>query len=230
MVDNIFSSLGIALAETGIAWFWSDRAVKKLFDISGLHYLKLAKMKNHGVMIIGLHFMSLELSGRIIGMCQPIVGVYRPHNNDLIEWVQNKGRMRSNKNMIDRRNLRGVVRSLENKEFIWFAPDHDYGPRGSIFAPFFAVEHAATTNGTFVISKLTKPTMLAISLIRQSGNKRYQLIISPELKDYPYNDKMSAAIYMNKVIEEQILLAPEQYLWLHRRFKTRPPGEDYPYA
>lgn len=131
---------------------------------------------------------------------------------------------------MDRRNLLGIVRALKRKEFLWFAPDQDYGPRGSVFAPFFSVKHAATTSGTFVISKLTRPTMLTISLIRQDGDRKYQLIINPELEDYPYSDKMSAAIYMNKVIERQILLAPEQYLWLHRRFKTRPPGEDYPYT
>lgn len=225
MIAGNFASLGMALAETGIAWFWSDSAVKKLFEVSGLHHLQSAMQQKRGVMVIGVHFMSLELGGRISGLCQPMMAMYRPHNNRAMEWAQTKGRMRSNKAMIDRRDLRGMVHALKKGESVWFAPDQDYGPKGSVFAPLFAVEKAATTNGTFVLSRLANPAMLTIALIRNPDNYGYQLIIDPQLENYPHNDEAAAAAYMNKVIESQILRAPEQYLWLHRRFKTRPPGE-----
>lgn len=225
MIAGNFASLGMALAETGIAWFWSDRRVKQLFHVSGLGNLQTAQNHNRGVMVIGVHFMSLELGGRITGLCQPMMAMYRPHNNRAMEWAQTKGRMRSNKAMIDRKDLRGMVHALKQGEAVWFAPDQDYGPKGSTFAPLFAVEKAATTNGTFVLSRLAKPAMLTIVLIRNPSNDGYQLIIDRELENYPHNDETAAAAYMNKVIETQILRAPEQYLWLHRRFKTRPPGE-----
>lgn len=225
MIAGNFASLGMALAETGIAWFWSDRAVRKLFEVSGLQHLQSAMEQKRGVMVIGVHFMSLELGGRISGLCQPMMAMYRPHNNRAMEWAQTKGRMRSNKAMIDRRDLRGMVHALKKGESVWFAPDQDYGPKGSVFAPLFAVEKAATTNGTFVLSRLANPAMLTIALIRNPNNYGYQLIIDPELENYPHTDEAAAAAYMNKVIESQILRAPEQYLWLHRRFKTRPPGE-----
>lgn len=225
MIAGNFASLGMALAETGIAWFWSDRAVKKLFEVSGLQHLQSAMEQKRGVMVIGVHFMSLELGGRISGLCQPMMAMYRPHNNRAMEWAQTKGRMRSNKAMIDRRDLRGMVHALKKGESVWFAPDQDYGPKGSVFAPLFAVEKAATTNGTFVLSRLANPAMLTIALIRNPDNYGYQLIIDPALENYPHTDEAAAAAYMNKVIESQILRAPEQYLWLHRRFKTRPPGE-----
>lgn len=225
MIAGNFASLGMALAETGIAWFWSDRAVRKLFEVSGMQHLQTAMEQKRGVMVIGVHFMSLELGGRISGLCQPMMAMYRPHNNRAMEWAQTKGRMRSNKAMIDRRDLRGMVHALKKGESVWFAPDQDYGPKGSVFAPLFAVEKAATTNGTFVLSRLANPAMLTIALIRNPDNYGYQLIIDPELKNYPHSDEAAAAAYMNKVIESQILRAPEQYLWLHRRFKTRPPGE-----
>jgi len=225
MIAGNFASLGMALAETGIAWFWSDRAVRKLFEVSGLQHLQSAMEQKRGVMVIGVHFMSLELGGRISGLCQPMMAMYRPHNNRAMEWAQTKGRMRSNKAMIDRRDLRGMVHALKKGESVWFAPDQDYGPKGSVFAPLFAVEKAATTNGTFVLSRLANPAMLTIALIRNPDNYGYQLIIDPALENYPHTDEAAAAAYMNKVIESQILRAPEQYLWLHRRFKTRPPGE-----
>jgi len=228
IADN-FKSLGMALAETGIAWFWPDARVRRYFQVVGLQNLKNAQKNHRGVMVIGVHFMSLELCVRITGLCQPMMAMYRPHNNQAMEWVQTKGRMRSNKAMIDRRDLRGMVQALKQGEAVGFAPDHDYGPKGSVFAPFFAVEKAATTNGTFVLSRLAKPAMLTIVLIRNADRSGYQLIIQPELQDYPYEDEAAAAAYMNKVIEKEILRAPEQYLWLHRRFKTRPPCEASPY-
>ncbi|MFH8132602.1 kdo(2)-lipid IV(A) palmitoleoyltransferase [Pantoea osteomyelitidis] len=225
IVAENFASLGMALAETGIAWFWSDQRVKRLFQVKGIANLELAQNHKRGVMVIGVHFMSLELGGRITGLCQPMMAMYRPHNNRAMEWAQTKGRMRSNKAMIDRKDLRGMVQALKQGEAVWFAPDQDYGPKGSIFAPLFAVDKAATTNGTYVLSKLAKPAMLTIVLIRNRSKDGYQLIIEPELEGYPYDDESAAAAYMNKVIETEILRAPEQYLWLHRRFKTRPPGE-----
>lgn len=225
LVTDNFVSLGMALMETGMAWFWSERRLRRWFDVDGLANLKAAQKDKRGVLVIGVHFMSLELGGRIMGMCQPMMAVYRPHNNPLMEWVQTRGRMRSNKGMIDRRRLREMVSALKQGEAVWFAPDQDYCPKGSRFAPFFAVPSAATTNGTFVLSRLSGASMLTISMIRKADFSGYRLIIAPELQDYPYDDEAQAAVWMNRIIEQEIMRAPEQYLWVHRRFKTRPVGE-----
>lgn len=103
----------MALLETGMAWFWPDERVRKWFDVEGLDNLKRAQMQNRGVMVVGVHFMSLELGGRVMGLCQPMMATYRPHNSALMEWVQTRGRMRSNKAMISRNNLRGMVGALK---------------------------------------------------------------------------------------------------------------------
>jgi KDO2-lipid IV(A) palmitoleoyltransferase len=229
VTDN-FTSLGIGLLETGMAWFWSDARIKKWFDVSGIENLNAALAENRGVMVIGVHFMSLELGGRVMGLCRPMMAMYRKHNNKVMEYVQTRGRSRSNKAMIDRRNLRGMVHALKAGEAVWFAPDQDFGPKGSSFAPFFAVKKAATTNGTFTIAKLAKPILLTTVLIRKPDGSGYHLIIQPGLKDYPYDNEQAAAEFINSVIEKEILRAPEQYLWLHRRFKTRPVGDTSLYA
>ena len=225
LVDENFRSLGMGLLETGMAWFWPDSRVRKWFDVEGLDNLKRAQLQNRGVMVVGVHFMSLELGGRVMGLCQPMMATYRPHNSPLMEWVQTRGRLRSNKAMIDRRNLSGLVHALKAGEAVWFAPDQDYGPKGSVFAPFFSVPQAATTNGTYVLSRLSGAKMLSISMVRKMDRKGYTLHISDVLNDYPGEDKQDAASYINRVIEKEILRAPEQYLWVHRRFKTRPLGE-----
>jgi KDO2-lipid IV(A) palmitoleoyltransferase len=219
-----FESLGMGLMETGMAWFWPDRRVKRWFSVSGLEHLKAAQQNNRGVLVIGVHFMSLELGGRAMGLCQPMMAMYRPHNNKAMEWAQTKGRMRSNKAMLDRKDLRGMVNALKRGEAVWFAPDQDYGPRGSVFAPLFAVDQAATTSGTYMLMRLAKPALLPVVLIRRPNGRGYDLLIQPALEDYPISDELAAAAYMNKVVEKEIMRAPEQYLWLHRRFKTRPAG------
>lgn len=223
IVSN-FESLGMGLLETGMAWFWSDARVKRWFDVSGLHNLKKAQENNQGVLVIGVHFMSLELGGRAMGLCQPMMAMYRPHNNKAMEFVQTWGRMRSNKAMLDRKDLRGMVHALKKGEAVWFAPDQDYGPRGSVFAPLFAVDKAATTSGTYMLARLAKPSLVTVVLVRKPAAKGYDLVIQPALQDYPIDDEMAAAAYMNRVIEAEIMRAPDQYLWLHRRFKTRPAG------
>ncbi len=113
LIAENFKSIGMALLETGMAWFWPDERVRKWFDVEGLDNLKRAQAQNRGVMVVGVHFMSLELGGRVMGLCQPMMATYRPHNSALMEWVQTRGRMRSNKAMISRNNLRGMVGALK---------------------------------------------------------------------------------------------------------------------
>ena len=225
LLEQNFVSLGMGLIETGMAWFWSDARVKKWFDVEGYANLTNALAENRGVMVVGVHLMSLELGGRAMGLCRPMMATYRRHNSPLMEWVQTRGRLRSNKAMIDRRNLRGLVQALKAGEAVWFAPDQDYGPKGSTFAPFFSVPQAATTNGTRVLSRLSGAGLLTITMVRKANRRGYSLHISESITDYPKEDELAAASYMNRVIEKEILRAPEQYLWVHRRFKTRPLGE-----
>lgn len=225
-VQANFESLGMGLMETGMAWFWSDTRVRRWFDVSGLENLARAQLGGRGALMIGVHFLPLELGGRAMGLCQPMMATYRPHNNKAMEWMQTTGRMRSNKEMIDRKDLRGLVRALKHGEAVWLAPDQDYGRSGSVFAPLFAVEQAATTSAPYMLARLANPAMLPVVLIRRPHAAGYDLLIQPMLENYPRDDEMAAAAFMNKVVEKEIMRAPEQYMWLHRRFKTRPSGQN----
>ncbi len=220
-----FESVGMGLFETGMGWFWPDWRVERWFNVSGLENISLAHAKKQGVLLIGLHFLSLELGARIFGIHNPGIGVYRPNNNKLLDWLQTWGRLRSNKSMIDRSDIKGMIRALKNGEIIWYAPDHDYGPKSSVFAPLFAMEQAATTSGTHMLVRLAKPAVIPFVPRRLPGGKGYELIIMPDEQHLPLESDVATATYMNKVLEQAILLAPDQYMWLHRRFKTRPPGQ-----
>ncbi|XPE60231.1 hypothetical protein ACNKHT_15455 [Shigella flexneri] len=114
MIAENFRSLGMALVETGMAWFWPDSRVRKWFDVEGLDNLNAhqRKSRRNGCR---RPFMSLELGGRVMGLCAAMMATYRPHNNQLMEWVQTRGRMRSNKAMIGRNRFARHRRCTEER-------------------------------------------------------------------------------------------------------------------
>ncbi|WP_445493906.1 Kdo(2)-lipid IV(A) acyltransferase [Photorhabdus sp. SF281] len=220
-----FESVGMGIFETGIAWFWPDWRVERWFNVIGRENIQKIQAREQGIIVIGIHFLTLELGARILGLLNPGIGVYRPNDNPVMDWLQTWGRLRSNKYMLDRKDVKGMIRCLKNGEIVWYAPDHDYGPRNSVFAPLFAVEHAATTTGTSILARLADPAMIPFTPRRLPDGKGYELIIQPAVDGFPKDDEVKAAAFMNKVVEQEILQAPDQYMWLHRRFKTRPNGQ-----
>lgn len=225
LVNKNFESVGMGLFETGMAWFWPEWRVKRWFKVSGLENISMVQEKGQGILLIGIHFLTLELGARIFGIYNPGIGVYRPNDNPVMDWLQTWGRLRSNKFMIDRKDVKGMIRALKAGEIIWYAPDHDYGPRKSVFVPLFAVDKAATTTGTYILAKTSNPALIPFTPKRLPEGKGYELIISPPVADFPVDNDENTAKAMNKVVEQEILRAPDQYMWLHRRFKTRPEGD-----
>ncbi|AXF76151.1 LpxL/LpxP family Kdo(2)-lipid IV(A) lauroyl/palmitoleoyl acyltransferasee [Erwinia tracheiphila] len=225
MVKRNFESVGMGLFETGMAWFWPDWRINKWFEVRGLEHIAKAHQEGKGVLLIGMHFLTLELGARIFGIHNPGIGVYRPNDNALLDWLQTWGRMRSNKSMLDRKDLKGMIRALKNGDIIWYAPDHDYGPKSSVFAPLFAVDQAASTKGSYLLIRSGNPAVIPFVPRRLPYGQGYEMVILPEELSIPLTDETATATRMNKVVEHGVLMAPEQYMWLHRRFKTRPPGE-----
>jgi len=219
-------AVGMAIIETGMAWFWSDARIKKWSKIEGLNYLK--ENAQDGIIFVGVHFLTLELGARIVGLHHPGVGVYRPNDNPVLDWLQIKGRLRSNKDMLNRKDLRGMLKALRKGETIWYAPDHDYGRKNAVFVPFFAVKEAATTTGSYYLLK-SAPNCKVVPFapLRNKDGSGYTVSISPPVDFSDLSDETAIAERMNKVVEKEILKGVEQYMWLHRRFKTRP-TEDEP--
>ena len=224
MLIKNFESLGMGLMETDMAWFWPTHRVERWTETSGVNEVVELQEQKHGILLIGIHFLTLELGARMFGMFTPGIGVYRPNDNPLIDWLQTWGRLRSNKTMLDRKNLKGMVKSLKEGEILWYAPDHDYGRASSVFVPFFNVDNAATTTGTWMLARMSKATIVPFVPRRKPNGARYELIaLQPEATP-PLDSPETTARWKNKIIEQCILMAPEQYMWLHRRFKTRPEG------
>ena len=224
---TLFTMLLVMIAERlfklGEHWHLDHRLEVLFRRIRHFSMLRTLLM-TAGMMVIGVHFLTLEIGARMFGMQAPGIGVYRPNDNPVIDLIQTNGRMRSNKSMIDRKDLKGMIRALKSGEVAWYAPDHDYGPQSSVFVPFFAVEDAATTTGTWMLARMSKAAIVPFVPRRKPDGSGYQLImLEPELTP-PLDDAETTARWMNAIVEKCIMLAPEQYMWLHRRFKTRPQG------
>ncbi|UXI00019.1 LpxL/LpxP family Kdo(2)-lipid IV(A) lauroyl/palmitoleoyl acyltransferase [Photobacterium sp. TY1-4] len=220
-VDNT----GLAMFETGMAWFWPDIRVKRHVRYEGFEHLEALEKQGKGALMIAVHSLNLELGARAFGLKAPGVGVYRPNNNPCFDYFQFKGRVRSNNYMVDRKDVKGMLRALRHGERVWYAPDHDYGRRRSTFAPLFAVEKACTTTGTSLLADASDCAVVPFAMVRNTDSGQYTLKVFPPLDAFPHNDPDAAAAYVNKALERSIMEAPEQYMWLHRRFKTRPEGE-----
>ncbi|MDP8177219.1 LpxL/LpxP family Kdo(2)-lipid IV(A) lauroyl/palmitoleoyl acyltransferase [Pasteurella skyensis] len=227
LIEKNIESIGMAIIETGMAWFWSDQRILKWSKFEGIEHLKQAEKEQKGIILVGVHFLTLELGARIMGLHHQGIGVYRPNDNPLLDWIQFRGRVRSNKAMLNRNDLRGMIKALRQGEMIWYAPDHDYGRKASVFVPFFNVEKTATTTGTrMLLRSASNAVVIPFSPIRNQDGTGYTLMVSPPVDFSQCTNDIDTATLMNKVVKKEIMNAPEQYMWLHRRFKTRPNEDD----
>ena len=169
--------------------------------------------------------MPLEACCRVMALHQPSVGFYRPHNNPVMEYFQYHGRNRNNRYMIGKREVKALFKALADNECCLYLPDQDYGPKRSIFVPFFAVKETATTTGTLMFAEGSGAPMLIAFAYRDPDTQDYVVEIHDVLDGIPSGDAYADLTRLNQEIEKFIRRQPAQYLWAHRRFKTRPQGQ-----
>ena len=218
---------GMALLETGMGWWWPDWRIKMLGNFEGYEHIESILASGKGVLALAIHNMNLELACRIAGVRHPAVAFYRKHNNPLIEYIQYQGRSRSNKYMINKRNAKGLIEALNQQEVCFYLPDQDYGRGQSEFVPFFAVKDAASTKGTLLFAK--RANCEIVFIVSTRSKRGYEIKVVPGLNNFPSGDDKLDITRINKQVEELVELAPAQYLWMHKRFKTRPTDADPSY-
>ncbi len=227
IVKKNFENVGIAVFEMGIGWFWSTWRLKNIVKITGLEHLNEALNAKQGVLLLGAHFLSMEISARVGGFAHPSFGVNRKHTNPVLNYWANWGRMRSNKGMIDRSDIKGMLRALKKGEVIWYAPDHDYGRyASSVFVPFFDVKKTNTVSGASTLARIKNTCVIPVFIKRLPGIEGYELTYLPKLENFPTKDIVADTIIVNQQLEAMINECNDQYMWMHRRFKTRPEGDD----
>ena len=223
LVQDNFASVGMASIEIMMSWWSSDHKLRKLARIEGLQHLEKALKQGKGVILLSAHLTSLEMGGRLLSMFHPFHPLYRQHKNPVFELVMHRGRSKHTDKAIERGDMRGMMRSLKQNFAIWYAPDQNYGSEQSIFVNFFG-QPASTITATNRLASIYGSPVVPFFQQRLPDNQGYQLRIYPALDNFPSDNVEHDTQRINDIIEAEIRKMPEQYLWSHRRFKTRPEG------
>ena len=226
LIRENFASTGIAFFEMAMSWWWPKKRLSALVQVQGLEHLQAAQAQEQGVILMAIHFTTLEIGAALLGQQHTIDGMYRAHKNPVFDYVQRRGRERHNADAqaIKREDVRGMLKVLRQGRAIWYAPDQDYGPKQSLFIPLFGVP-AATVTATSKFAKLGRALVVPMTQTRLADGQGYLIKIEPPLQNFPGESDEQDCLRINQWIENAIAKHPEQYLWAHRRFKTRPEGE-----
>ena len=224
MLRENFASIGMSFFEIAISWWWPVERLRRLGRVEGLEHLQQAQADGQGVILMALHFTTLELGGALLAVRHDMYGMYRAHKNPLFDFIQREGREHRLLGAMERDDVRGMLKQLRAGGVVWYAPDQDYGAQHSIFVPLFGIA-AATVTATSKFARLGKARVIPFTQERLADGSGYRVVVHPPLADFPGASEEADCLRLNQWIEAAIRRHPEQYLWAHRRFKTRPEGE-----
>lgn len=218
-----YDSLALGLFEVCAGW-WAKPADLPPHRVIGLEHLTAALAKGHGALLLTAHFTTLEIGGRLMSESHTMGGLYRDPNNPVVAHLMRDQRARHMSPAVHFDDLRGLVRGLRGNAAIWYAPDQGKRSKSSEILPFFGVP-AITNTATSKIAGMTGCAVVPFFAKREADHS-YTLTILPALENFPTKDAAADAVRINRLIEHHVRLAPEQYFWVHKRFKAR--GEGYP--
>lgn len=227
MLGDHFASLGIGLMEAANCWWATDERLRRMVTMDGLEHLERARASGRSIILLSAHFTTLEIGGRLLGLFTPFHLMYRPSDNPLLEEVIRRNREAHFEKAIPHDSVKDMMRSLKDGIPVWYAPDQNYRRKHSVLAPFFDIP-VATNTATSRIARASGAIVIPFLVERLPGSSSYQLTLSPPLENFPSEDTLADATRINKVLETAVREVPEQYLWIHRRFKPLP-GQIDPY-
>jgi KDO2-lipid IV(A) lauroyltransferase len=219
-----FAGLGCALFETAMCWWSSDERIRRITDMKGLEHLAAAQATGRGVLLLSAHFNSIEISCRALAARLPLNIMYRPTKNLLIGEFVHSRRAVQTRRAIPRDDARTLIRALKDGEVVWYAPDQSFRKKGAEMVRLFGIP-AATNTATSRIAGMTRALVLPYFLERLPDGG-YQGVIHPPLENFPTDDAVADSERFNRLVEAEVRRMPDQYLWIHRRFKGLTP--DYP--
>lgn len=224
-----FRALGMGLLEVPVAWFASDRRLRRCTEIVGAEHLRAARADGSGVLLLTGHFSTMELGCRLVHLAGfPFHGMYRRADNAFADyWMCRLREARLGLPMVPKEDLKRVVRLLRRGGLVWYGPDQTLEAANAVFVPFFGVP-ALTLTATSRLAAMGRAKVVPYFPQRVDG--RYRLVFTPALEDFPSGDDSADAARINALLERAIREMPEQYFWVHRRFKDGPPGRRNPYA
>jgi KDO2-lipid IV(A) lauroyltransferase len=211
-----------AFLDRGVVWWSAPERVRRLVQVEGAE--QLAALAGTRVIILAPHFAGLDAAGIRLSQDYPMATIYSRQKDPLLDRLMHQGRGRFGARLISRQEgIRKALAAIKSGALFYYLPDLDFGPKSSIFVPFFGVP-AATVTGLSYIARVTEASVVPC-VCRMLPGGGYVARLYPAWSGFPSGDDAADARRMNAFIEERVLEMPEQYHWLHKRFKTRPPGE-----
>ncbi len=224
LLADHFEAIGMGLFETALSWWGSDQQLNGLVKIEGLEHLLQARKEGTGIILVTGHFSMMELTGHMLGICSgPTGALYRPMKNPLMNLLLLRARQRRLDPLLKRDETRAMIRCLRHGEAVFYAYDQNYGLDHALFIPFFGVP-AATITATSRFAAMGRAKVIAYFPKRDTDGT-YVITVHPPLAGFATGDDEQDTLRLNALLEQAIREAPEQYFWIHRRFKTRPEGE-----
>ena len=224
-----FSALGMMLIETGLGRWATDRHLQSITTLNGVEHVQQALESGRGVILLSAHFTTLEIMGRVLAKAiPPFDAVFRKNRSEFMTELQRSGREVSADTTIEKRDIKKMVRSLRNARAVWYAPDQSYNRKGAEVIEFFGVP-AMHTTATSTLARLGKAVTIPFFPLRRPDGS-YEMTLLPPLDGFPSDDPVADTRRYVELLEEQVRKAPEQYFWIHRKFKDLPDGYPDYYA
>lgn len=223
MARKHFDALGIMIIEMGLGRWASLGHLRSITKLTGAEHVHNAIASGHGVILLSAHFTTLEISGRVLAdAIPPFDAVFRKNRSAFMTELQRSGREVSADTTIEKRDIKRMVRSLRDKRSVWYAPDQSYNRKGAEVIEFFGIPSMHTT-ATSSLARLGKAKVVPY-FPRRLADSTYEFVLLPALENFPCDDPADDARHYVRILEEQIRLCPEQYFWVHRKFKGLPDG------
>lgn len=218
-----FRAFGRSILERGISWWSREERIRRLVRVEGIAHMQAVQGKP--VIMLAPHFVGLDMGGSRVAMDFHAASMYSQQKNPVLDRLLLHGRQRFNAPYLFSRqdNVRSVVKVMRRGVPFYYLPDMDFGPRDSMFVPFFGVP-AATITGVSRLARLAGAVVLPVVTRQLSWGRGYVLTYYPAWENFPTQDVAADTRRVNEFIETRVREMPEQYYWLHKRFKTRPEG------
>lgn len=223
LIKSSYKSLGISIFEMALAW-WAKRSYLRAHcEVEGMQHLEQALAKGKGVIMLTGHFSTLEIGGILMALYTPLNAVYKKAHNPMFNTFMDFYRNKHLQEAIPSTNVRGFIKGLRNGVATWYAPDQDF-TQNIVFAPFLGGT-AGTLTSTAKMADMTGASVVPFYPQRLNKGKGYKLVILPALENFPCGNQVDDASSVNHAIETMVRKNPEQYVWIHKRFKTQPEGK-----
>ena len=212
------------IVDLGVLWWAPRKRVERMVRVEGLEHLRALGATPS--ILLAPHFVGVDIGGSRLGAEVDMVSMYAAQKDRMLSEMLLHGRRRfgTHKLVSRQEGIRAVIAGMRQGLPFYYLPDQDYGPRDALFVAFFGIQ-TATVPGLSRIARLVGAKVLPCATSMLPAGQGYRITIEPPWENFPTADIAADTRRMNEYIERKVLEMPEQYLWMHKRFKTRPPGE-----